>query len=119
MQIRVERLFDFPNVRRWADALEDLAFYAERDKSAMAKHKFIKSRVVGYDKWDNAELQYEQLLSHLGEDSFNQLWDTIHDLGKVAKANGLYLDLHSGNFMLGSDGEIVISDPFFTGWKDR
>jgi hypothetical protein len=39
-------------------------------------------------------------------------------LKKVARKIGLgNLDLHSGNFMLGSDGEIVISDPFFAGWN--
>lgn len=118
LQIRVERLFPFPGVEKWAQVLEEMTYYAERSKSPVAKKKFIDNN-IGYNKWDNPNLQVEQLLSHLGEDGFNKLWDTINDLSKVAKKNRLFLDLHSGNFMMGSDGEIVISDPFFTGWGNR
>ena len=52
-------------------------------------------------------------MTHLGEDGFKLLWKTMKDLSKIADHKGYNLDLHSKNFMLGSDGHIVISDPFF------
>jgi hypothetical protein len=54
-----------------------------------------------------------------GEEGFYHLWDTINQLGKIADREGFHLDLHDENFMLGGDGEIVISDPFFGGWDKR
>ena len=53
-----------------------------------------------------------------GEKQAMQLLKTIKQLSVIAKRKGYGFDLHSGNFMLGSDGHIVISDPFFTGtWR--
>lgn len=114
LQIRMERLFQFLGVEHWADALEVIVIYAEKSKSPKAKEKFIQDHV----KYEFYE-KYQQLFVHLGREGFDQLWDTIYDLGQIAKKNKLYLDLHRGNFMMGSDGEIVINDPFFTGWANR
>ena len=50
-----------------------------------------------------------------GEGPTMQLLNTIKQLGVLARRKGYGYDLHSGNFMLGSDGHIVINDPFFTG----
>ena len=55
-----------------------------------------------------------ELMTHLGEDGFKLLWKTLRDLKKIADRKRYVLDLHFKNFMLGSDGHIVISDPFFT-----
>jgi predicted unusual protein kinase regulating ubiquinone biosynthesis (AarF/ABC1/UbiB family) len=52
-------------------------------------------------------------MSYLGEDGLATLWKTIESLFQIAKRSGYDLDLHPGNFMLGSDGHIVISDPFY------
>jgi len=53
-----------------------------------------------------------------GRQQFLLLANTIEQLDKLADRKGYRLDLHGGNFMLGSDGEIVINDPFFTGnWR--
>ena len=53
-----------------------------------------------------------------GRQQFMLLANTIERLAKLAKQKGYRLDLHGGNFMFGSDGEIVINDPFFTGnWR--
>lgn len=117
LQIRMERLFEFKN-KRWADTLENLATKAEDSGSQAAIDYFIRSNV------DSVDLDWEgtgayELLSHLGEDGLAELWRTIYELGQVAEHHGFVLDLHSGNFMLGSDGHIVISDPFFSGWKDQ
>jgi hypothetical protein len=44
---------------------------------------------------------------------------TVKQLSDIGRKKGYGIDLHSGNFMLGSDGEIVINDPFFTGTMRR
>ena len=115
LQIKMERLFPFiGGAEGINDLLENLAEYAEISNSPKAKERFINrySDSAGY--YADA---FNKLIGLVGEDGFNKLWDTIYDLKQVAKKVGLgNLDLHSGNFMLGSDGQIVISDPFFAGW---
>ena len=116
LQIKMERLFPFTSGAEGInDLLENLAGYAEISNSSKAKERFINrySDSAGY--YVDA---FNKLIGLVGEDGFNQLWNTIYDLKQVAKKVGLgNLDLHSGNFMLGSDGQIVISDPFFAGWS--
>lgn len=115
LQIKMERLFEFRGgAAGIEDILERLAENAEISNSPKDKEHFLNtySDTAGYyaDAFNN-------LIGLIGEDGFNKLWDTIYDLGRVAKKIGLgNLDLHSGNFMLGSDGEIVISDPFYAGY---
>jgi hypothetical protein len=50
-----------------------------------------------------------------GKKELQLLAKTIAQLEYIADNKGYRLDLHQGNFMLGSDGEIVINDPFWTG----
>jgi hypothetical protein len=112
LQIRMERLFEFKATsNEWADILELIADSAEFDKSKIRKQKFVDDTLRS-----KQQSAFSELMTHLGEDKFNLLWDTIYDLGKIASKNSWGLDLHRSNFMLGSDGEIVISDPFFAGW---
>lgn len=56
---------------------------------------------------------YEEVLAHIGKNGFDLLWKTLNDIGKIADRNRYILDLHGGNFMLGRDSQIVISDPFY------
>lgn len=119
LQIKMERLFPFDKgARDWEEILELLADRAAYDKSPKAKQNFI-NRYINDDAPSDGEYfndKGKELLTHLGDEGFNKLWDTIYDLRQVSRKIGLSnLDLHSGNFMLGSDGEIVISDPFFAG----
>ena len=115
LQIKMERLFPFRGGAEGInDILERLADNAEISNSPKAKERFINKYSDGAGYYIDA---FNKLIGLVGKDGFNQLWDTIYDLKKVARKIGLgNLDLHSGNFMLGSDGEIVISDPFFAGW---
>lgn len=117
LQIKMERLFPFTKGAAGINnVLAHIADKAEYGNSPKQKQEFIKGYVNknwGQRNTDN----FNNLIGLIGEDGFNKLWDTITDLKKVARKIGLgNLDLHSGNFMLGSDGEIVISDPFFAGW---
>jgi hypothetical protein len=120
LQIKTERLFEFTgSYNQWADVLEDIADRAVSGGDDLRKQNWLKNFVVdpAYPLYSPSKTNAAQeLVVHLGEEGFNQLWDTIAQLGKVARRNGIRMDLHSGNFMLGSDGHIVISDPFFTGW---
>lgn len=123
LQIRMERLFEFKENGDWAELLESIAGSAEYGKDDRRKKDFIDGAIGadnGYDDEDDDEDDMEraakELFSHIGMDGFNTLWDTIYDLHKIADSQGFNVDLHSGNFMLGSDGHIVISDPFFIGW---
>lgn len=121
LQIKMERLFPFTGGASGInDVLEYLAEKAEISNSPKAKQKFID--IYTTDKYwhvnERNQEAFNKLIGLVGEDGFNKLWDTIYDLGRVAVKIGLgNLDLHSGNFMLGGDGEIVISDPFFAGWS--
>jgi hypothetical protein len=65
------------------------------------------------NKQHDSRAQLMMLLG--GEKQTMLLLKTIKQLSTIAKRKGYGFDLHSGNFMLGSDGQIVISDPFFTG----
>jgi hypothetical protein len=113
LQIRMERLFSLnPN---WGDFLESLAGMARVSNSADHKDVFIRDTIDNDGRWDNTD--GAEMLSMLGSDGFNQLWDTISDLSRIAEHGRFKLDLHAGNFMLGSDGHVVISDPFFIGWN--
>ena len=119
IQIRMERLFEFGRHEEWAEALEDLA---DSVKDGKNMEQWIRRNLTDVnsdndDEWNYTEENstYHELLSHLGEDGIKLLWNTIDQLANIAERGKFNLDLHSGNFMLGSDGEIVISDPFWCG----
>lgn len=113
LQIRMERLFGFDN-RQWGVVLEELARGARLGNEPWRKERFLNENITGEENPWNPGAS-EGLLSHLGMDGFNLLWDTITELQQIAIKHGWRLDLHDQNFMLGSDGEIVISDPFWSG----
>jgi hypothetical protein len=130
LQIRMERLFEFGRRRMspgglgieyWNSVLADMAEAIERGEKydAFWKSAFRDtSRIQPLNKRITVMRQQEpmqQLVLHVGEEGLRKLWSTVDMLKKVAKKNGYILDLHEGNFMLGSDGTPVISDPFFMG----
>jgi hypothetical protein len=112
LQIRMERLFEFPEHAEWGKILEELANAASRSKEPISKERHTNNAMN--NEW--REDEFGPLLIQLGEEGFNQLWDTIYELTQLARQHGFQMDLHEGNFMLGSDGQVVISDPFFIGW---
>jgi hypothetical protein len=68
-----------------------------------------------------ASVEYAELLSHIGTPT-NDISEplkvfiiTVAELARVGDQNGFGLDLHGNNFMLGSDGTIVINDPWVSG----
>jgi hypothetical protein len=121
LQISMERMFDFSKQKAYwlADQLEYLASESKFG-SADYQLKNIKQELepqpglTGYDA-EYSEDMAKMVLYLGGEENLLLLLQTVKDLSKIADNKGYHLDLHSGNFMLGSDGNIVISDPFFTG----
>jgi len=79
--------------------------------------EYIKFRESKKSYYEMPESQYRELMTYIGgEDKLALLWNTIKDLNRIAHSGEFNVDLHPGNFMLGSDGHIVISDPFYTGY---
>lgn len=113
LQIRCERLFEFaePSLKKF---LERIASNAEYNPAQWGK-QWLEKELDQEQEFEDSSSASE-LVTLIGEDGFWVLWDTIRDLANIAMANDIVLDLHAGNFMLGSDGHIVISDPFFSGW---
>jgi len=110
LQIRTERLFELPRDK------ELLLSEILRDVVGVAKH-FTGSSAI--DKLFARRRTYQDDLAQLiillgGEQELVKLIETINDLEKIAEKYRYSLDLHPGNFMLGSDGHIVINDPFYT-----
>jgi hypothetical protein len=115
LQIRCERLFPGDKYRRIFSELENIANAVKESYGPGGAKEYIN------DIFDmGPEDTYGPLFMMLGgEEGFYQFWQTLYELNKIAETNGFYLDLHEDNFMLGSDGHIVISDPFFSGWGKR
>lgn len=125
LQIRMERLFEFTGnmVDQWKHVLADMTVAIEHNRSFNdywddASKPVTKTQPI-YVQASQATKRgiQQQVIMHLGEEGLRKLWNTIIMLKKVAKKNGYVLDLHQGNFMLNSDSDPVISDPFFMGWS--
>jgi hypothetical protein len=113
LQIRMERLFEFGR-NRVTSALMSMAIWA-KEPGATFDH-FIKELDIGGQGDGSSD---ELLVADIGMEGLRELWKTIKELNAIAVRGRFKLDLHGGNFMLGSDGHIVISDPFFVGWDKR
>lgn len=95
IQCRTERLFPLP--KEWA--MNNLSL-----------------RITGGESIEdiiNDPMSAVEVLSHIGEDGFRLLYYTIQEIEELANSKGYRLDLHSDNYMVGEDGQIVINDPFF------
>jgi len=120
LQIRCERLFKGSQHVEFFHMLEEIARAAKNDRNGA---KAYLDDMIGDPDDDynyNDVADYGPMLTLIGgEEGFYKFWDTLYQLGKIADRGGFHVDLHDENFMLGSDGEIVISDPFFSGWGKR
>lgn len=125
LQIRTERLFPADYIRNAMHLLGQIADIM-RNRPEMTPEKVLQ-RIdqdgLEYQTYGNEEQNpagIEPLILMIGgEEEFALFIKTLSDLSTIAKQQGFYLDLHADNFMLGSDGHIVINDPFFSGWSKR
>lgn len=117
LQIKCERLFDLnkSKMKIITEPLEGLSRRI-RDWGAKEGYKSFMSDYIDDPYWEENTNPAQMLVSTLGgEEEVKLFCKTIEDLRTIARGKNYMLDLHQGNFMLGSDGEIVINDPFFTG----
>jgi len=112
LQINCERMFDLSKsgLILVGSRLGQLASLIQSNGADRGVNKFLRR---------HGDQETGKLMSLVGgRQQFLLLANTIEQLDKLADRKGYRLDLHGGNFMLGSDGEIVINDPFFTGnWR--
>lgn len=118
-----ERLFPI-NHPFWRSGLATIARYIDKfnkHKSQTDLYNEILSFVQegeSLDQKNASSTDYAELLTHIGTPSKNiqkpvQIFiKTITDLSKLGDSYGFELDLHGNNFMFGSDGTIVINDPW-------
>ena len=110
LQIRMETLFPFRGVaKHWNDILSSMADSVERRKPLEEYLSDLEELI------DNSKLKNEELITfimHLGTEGLTKIYKTIQHLYTIAKKNSYSLDLHGGNFMLDSDGNPVIVDPY-------
>ena len=107
LQIRCERLF--PLDKKWptlGKELDNFATLVQKSGAESAIKKYVK---VIHDTEGLAIPMF------LGKEGLQQFANTLEKVIKLGQSKGYSIDLHSGNFMFGSDGQIVINDPFFTG----
>ena len=128
LQIRTERLFEAKGAKNMMYAMEQMVDYIRQDPSLTPAEVLWKIDrnsldIIGYaDDEDNpaGPAGVEPVILMMGGlQEFEMFVKTCSDLSTIAAKNGFYLDLHKDNFMLGSDGHIVINDPFFSGWSKR
>jgi len=135
LEINVERLFDFDKAisaggkkydfEYLAKELEELGDYIDRH-GARGPAKYLKDTEEAQSDDDDYYLGYKddmdasnELIMNLGKEGFKQLSQALVDLRAIANRKGYAYDLHSGNFMLSSEGHMVINDPFFTGSRRK
>lgn len=111
LQIRMERLFSMKQyIPHLKVAFTWMRIAAEEGKTF---DEYLDDEIKSIEyHGDNVPPVAEELMSYLGEEGARLLYRTIAELATIAAKNELTLDLHFENFMLGSDGHIVISDPF-------
>lgn len=111
LQIRIERMFPFSGLGDMAELLEAMSDDTGNGNNTRERREAFVDQYLKYAADEGAP----ELFTNLG-DEIDLLWKALYDLRDIADTEGYVLDLHSGNFMLGSDSHIVISDPFFLGW---
>jgi hypothetical protein len=117
LQIRMEQLGKFPY--NWDSALGELAFLAA--DSDITAHDIMTSVAnwqndditLGYRTLNSASaLALTELIVHVGETGFVQLYNTIVQLETIARKYDWSMDLHNDNFLIRNDGTPVIVDPW-------
>lgn len=110
LQIRMERLFPFENgAEGWNLLLDKMSVKVEFGTTVEEYLNGLENSI------ENSILNNDALVTlimHLGTEGLTKMYETIQHLYKIANKNGYALDLHMGNFMLDSDGNPVIVDPY-------
>lgn len=134
LMTRSERLFPIPKltlnhaltglavlIQYRPEEADKLTLDTYIDKEFAEKPK-VEPRGQGWSPLESPRLDQNiqnsaaQLAMSLTKPEFNLLVETIKDVTALGKKLGYEIDMRSkGNFMLGSDGHIVINDPWHVG----
>tara|TARA_R110000868_G_scaffold324078_1_gene584994 strand:+ start:911 stop:1756 length:846 start_codon:yes stop_codon:yes gene_type:complete len=115
LQIRTDRLYELPEEKyasTFGPALVRLVRYADSPGSSASNQAKYLNTIELYDK-DTADKHAQLLLLIGGRAKFNLFWDTVNEVIDYGKHMRLNLDLHAGNFMLTSEGDPIINDPYY------
>lgn len=110
LQIKMEKLGKFP--MSWH---KELAEMAGAISSGTTLNEYMEGRFP--KTIYSADERTITLVMHLGQPDLKKLWTTMEKLNEICEKNQWGWDLHSGNFMIRSDGTPVIVDPYFLGSK--
>lgn len=111
LQIKCERLF--PLEGEYEGLGDELERLTDDFIIPYGASRGLGMYIVNNDKYHNDESS--KLIMLLGTDGIGTLVQTLEQVIKLGDKHGYRIDLHGGNFMLGSDGHIVINDPYWTG----
>ena len=119
LQIQCERLFELNGAQKAiARGLEDIDYIVRADVTAKKNLDKILYHIKTSYGGNTSDQLIQSIIAIGGEEALMTFIQTIIDLDKIAERKGYRSDLHAGNFMASSDGDIVINDPFFTGtWR--
>ena len=110
LQVKLEKLFELSESKNHmlGYACEETAEFAEFASGSRSKKiAEVKSHIEKRVK-DDQKFQYMVSLI----DDIDYFIDTLIDVIEYGESNGFTQYLHEGNFMLGSDGNLVITDPW-------
>lgn len=118
IQVKMEKLFPVkknlgPEVEYMLNSIDKLAQKARNNTQKFQEllDKFIQNG-YGWDEIDVSKAAGKVLL-HISD--FKLFAKTLFDVINMGKSKGYQIDLHDANYMLSSDGELVIVDPWYTG----
>lgn len=115
LQIKCERLFEFKGFEEIATSLESLVEHIMRFGAKNGADRFIRFRTDKFSSEEAVERLGKLIMTLGGKRELYGFAKTVDDLYKLSLRKGYTFDLHHKNFMLTSEGQIVINDPFFTG----
>lgn len=123
IQIKMEKLFPVvKNLGAETEAvLDEIAELAKKSFGNLKKfQKFLDDFISDGKTWmnqktkDTNSMGTGKVLMHISD--FELFATTLFEIIKEGMKLGYTIDLHDANYMLSSDGELVIVDPWFGGW---
>lgn len=120
LQIKMEKMFPATDNlgKEVEDLLDDLASLAGRANGNIEKFKKAIDEYVTHSGWnsdyDTQSKAVVTTLMHIPD--FELFATTIFQVMEEGRKLGYTIDLHDANYMLSSNGELVIVDPWYGGW---
>lgn len=108
---------------------DQLSLRADKDSAKKALNVSIDKHAKGKLTLDSFNYRYREAMEQMRRALLKEkklqkylepMYEAMSLLAKAKMDNNLHCDMHSGNFMVRNDGELVITDPFVVkGWYDQ